>query len=396
MHLFLFDIDGVLVDAQGYLRALQDSVAHFSQAMGISGDQAPTEKEVRTFEAVGMTSEWDSLPACLAAVLLGRLQQEPDFPLPDVWPAALDALGVRPREIPRPDYSALAQEIGARIRSTGEVAARAAHGVLSARAASLPAKWHGALERLLSTLLDHTHDFARAPLTQHFQHRVIGSAGVARTYGITAQFECAPYLQTHDSTNLTAGTRAALFRAQERDEMRAVLYTARPSLPPQDSGSATRGYSPEAELARELVGLEPWPLIGFGHMQWLGERVGVAAENMVKPSAVQALAAIGAAWLGRETVALQSAWTLFNEQRLEPPLADLPDITLHVFEDSSGGMHAVTQASALLHQAGKSNTLVRYGITPASGAKEKAMRALGVSTYRSVNSAVKRALGQAS
>jgi phosphoglycolate phosphatase-like HAD superfamily hydrolase len=115
IHLYLFDIDGVLVDARGYLKALQDTVAHFSRQMGL-GDHPPTEEEVRAFEANRLTSEWDSGAACVAALLLERLRWDPSLPEPSHWPDLLSTLAARPHSIPHPDYAALARKVGERFK----------------------------------------------------------------------------------------------------------------------------------------------------------------------------------------------------------------------------------------------------------------------------------------
>ena len=131
MQLYLLDVDGVLVGGTGYLDALVDTVAHFSRAMGV-GELPLTEKEVRIFELNGLTSEWDSGAACVAALLLERLRTDP-FSLPPDWPAALAALAEHPCPITRPDYGSLANEIGRRLVED-KLVSRAMAAVFSERA----------------------------------------------------------------------------------------------------------------------------------------------------------------------------------------------------------------------------------------------------------------------
>ena len=95
-HLFLFDVDSVLVEALGYLRALQDTVAHFTKQLG-AGSHAPTEAEARAFEAYGLTSEWDSGAACVGLVLVERLLQDQDLALPPSQTTPLS--GSRPADV---------------------------------------------------------------------------------------------------------------------------------------------------------------------------------------------------------------------------------------------------------------------------------------------------------
>lgn len=392
IHLFLFDVDGVLVEARGYLKALQDTVAHFSRRMGV-GTLPPTEEEVQVFEANGLTSEWDSGAMCVAELLLERLRREPSLPLPSDWPDALSVLLAHPYLFPRPDYAALARRVGEHLGGQTSLA-QAVRAVLWKETlviASLgPSR--PAVAALLEALLGHTHDFYRAPVTRYFQHLVIGSQGVSKTYGVAPDFESPAYLRHHDRPLLTPAVRARLHAAVAGKQVRAALYTARPSLPPAEMDEPTTGYSPEAEMARSLVGLEAWPLIGTGKMRWLARQVGEKIERLVKPSPVQALAAIGAAWSGQEAAALEAALALHRDSKLSPPLADVGPATIHVFEDTTGGLEAVGRGVEALQAAGAAVAWRPYGIIPTEGPKAATMAARGVPAYPSVNEAVLAAL----
>ena len=397
IHLFLFDVDGVLVDARAYLKALQDTVSHFSRRMGV-GDHPPTEEEARTFEAHGLTSEWDSGPACVATLLLERLRREPSLPLPPRWPDALSLLAAHPRLLPRPDYTLLARRVDERMGiSNSGVEAQpcwAALATLWDEAQATPGlEAHRlALAALLDTLLGHTSDFFRAPVPHHFQHLVIGSQGVAETYGVAPDFESPAYLRQYDQPLLSPATRARLHESTAGRQVRAAIYTARPSLPPVEADEPTNGYSPEAEIARSLVGLEAYPLISLGRLRWLARRTGEDVERLIKPSPVQALAAIGAAWSGREAVALQAALALHRDGELCSPLAGLGPVTVHVFEDSTGGLEAVERGTEMLQAAGATVAWRPYGVAPTGGPKAAALAARDAPIYPSVNEAVLSAL----
>jgi hypothetical protein len=186
--------------------------------------------------------------------------------------------------------------------------------------------------------------------------------------------------------------RARLYEAVEQKEVRVALYTARPSLPPVDANVTANGYSPEAELARSLVRLDDYPLIGLGRVHWLAQKAGQRGDHLVKPSPVQALAAIGAAWSGQEAAALKAALALHHDNNLLPPLASIERTTVHIFEDSPGGIDAVGRAVELLQAVGLDIVWQPYGITPTDGPKAKAMAARGVPIYPSVNEAILDAL----
>jgi len=127
-------------------------------------------------------------------------------------------------------------------------------------------------------------------------------------------------------------------------------------------------------------------------MRWLAQQVGEEVERLVKPSPVQALAAIGAAWSGQEAAALKAALTLHRDGELCPPLADLGLVTIHVFEDTTGGLVAVEGAVEALQAANVIVTWQPYGIAPVDGPKAAAMAAQGVLIHPSVNEAILAAL----
>jgi len=390
-HLFLFDVDSVLVEAVGYLKALQGTVAHFTEQLG-AGSHPPTETEARTFEAHGLTSEWDSGAACVGLVLIERLLREPELCPPGCWSEALDYLSQRPCPLPHPDYLDLAAWVGSRLDAS-TTPARVATEYLEERFVTGGGQEgrHAMLSLLLSELLGHTHDFYRAPVTRYLQHLVIGSKRVPATYGVEADFESPSYLMRHDRSFLAPSWRARVRRCIAGGHAGAAIYTARPSLPPAELEESKLGFSPEAEAARALVGLDGLPLIGEGKMRWLAAQSGEEVERLVKPSPVQALAAIGAASSGREASALQAALALHCDGKLEPPLARLEAITVHVFEDTVGGLVAVERAVDALRAAGLAVDYHPYGIV-VDGPKVAAMSGRQTPTYSSVGEALAVAL----
>ncbi len=395
IHLFLFDVDSVLVEPGGYSRALQDTVSHFSRLMGL-GDLPPSEEDIQTFEAEGLTSEWDSGAMCVVALLLQRFRHQPDLHLPNRWSEAQPLLAAQPISLPKPDYAALARQAGERI-AAGMTPVKALQAVLHCQARALLAeRGTPALLSLLDELAGQPHDLYRSPVTRYFQCLALGDEAVAQTYGIAPVAKTPAYLLTYDRANLCAASRARLQEAIAAGRVHAALFTLRPSLPPAGVTGPLAGYSPEAELARSLVGLEACPLIGLGRMQWLAAQSGHAVRDLIKPSPVQALAAIAAAFCRQEVPALHAALALAQEGALEPPLGALKSaqVRVHIFEDSPVGMAAVRRATGLLLEAGIDCTHRPYGIVPAGGPKAEAMTTQGVAIYPSVNEALAEALAQ--
>jgi hypothetical protein len=107
------------------------------------------------------------------------------------------------------------------------------------------------------------------------------------------------------------------------------------------------GYAPEAELGAKLVGLSHLPLIGYGSMQWLAERVGGEGEHYLKPSPIQALAAIGAASGAKESDSVLAAYAAVNGE-LKSPLKELRGVRVTVFEDSASSIQGVREAAKII------------------------------------------------
>ena len=356
--LLLFDVDGVLIHPVGYKVALRATVGHFLALMG-QPDYAPTEDEIAIFEACGITNEWDSGAICVAALLSDALAAHPVLRRAtlDETLAAIRAAGLR---LERPDYAALARRVlDATPDDAKDVPAARYLALLSQPAADhLP---------LLSALLADVYAL-ETPTTRIFQTHTLGSARYAATYGEPAPLERESALAAYDRPLLAPDTRDRLLAWQAQSGQAAVIFTARPSLPPvgAEHGRA-HVYAPEAELALELLGLDgQFPLIAQGRVGWLAQQRGRSAAEYVKPSPVQALAAVGAAISGDEPASLLAAAALAEDGRLEGPLADLRGqrVDVTVFEDAAGGIRATQAAVRLLQGAGLDVRARAIGVSP--------------------------------
>lgn len=305
-NLYLFDMDAVLLHPGGYRAALMATVNYFSRELGL-GECAPTMHEIEVFESVGITSEWDSAPMCIAALLLhGK----------------------------RVDYAELARRVSAETKS-GEAPAEAAYRVVISPSPPSPLpQGEGGLS--VEDILLHSRDINRSRVLQVFQQFTLGEQ-YESTYGLKRTFE-----NGHGSLLLKHDRRAITSSVPER----SAIYTARPSKPPRDVPMQI-GYAPEAELGAELVGLGYLPLIGFGRLQWLAEKVGGHGEHYIKPSPVHALAAIGAAFGFLESESLLMAESLARGES-NTRLKELRGVRVTVFEDSATSIMGVRQAVNLI------------------------------------------------
>ena len=145
-------------------------------------------------------------------------------------------------------------------------------------------------------------------------------------------------------------------------------------------------------MARSLVQLDAYDILGIGPLTWLARHTGTPVEHLVKPSPIQALAAIALAASGRLLPSLEAAYALHTGQTLQPPLAALDGTAVHVFEDAASGLAAAQRAIEALTDAGLRVRLRPYGISPAPGPKRSALQTLGVTTYPSINEALTTAL----
>ncbi len=355
--LLLLDVDGVLVHPLGYKDALRATVDYFAGQMG-QIVASITDDEIALFEACGITNEWDSGAICVSAILLAALAQQPDQRR-DTLDATLAAVRAAARPAPRPDFVALARDVLA--HSSDGLVPSAVH------LARLTGQIDPAFLPLVSALLGDVYDIT-TPTTRVFQTHTLGSERFAATYGHPAPFASPSYLAAHDRPLLSPANRDRLL-AWARDPRHGVaVFTARPSLPPADLDSpAPHGFAPEGELAVELLGLDgKVPLIGQGRVKWLADAHGRPVSDYIKPSPVQALAAIGAAASGAERAALESAAALFERGELTGPLAALAGTPARVivFEDSTGGIRATERAGEALRRAGLDVTVEGVGVSP--------------------------------
>jgi hypothetical protein len=355
----LLDVDGVLVHDRGYRAGVIATIEHFATELGLSG-LAPNNCEVDAFQAAGFTNEWDLAPFVVGILRLvaasGGPGRRPDY---RNWAA-------RTQDHPgRPSERALAALLA-------ELSHRRLQGDLKA-----------SLEAGLNELLADTYNFYRCPTTQVFQEFVLGSALYAAHYGLEPRFHTPSLLEEEDEPALTSEGHACLARLVAEQDARVCVYTARPSGPPLSAGELQTGrgrsgsdpaalprsgdspLAPEAEVAVRAVGLGQFPLIAMGRMRWLAGKNGESVESLTKPSPVQSLAAVGAAWSGDETRALDAAYELFKHGELTSPLSDMAGEEAEVFvlEDATPGMLAAEEALSLLSAYGLAARLRGIGVT---------------------------------
>ena len=363
--ILLFDIDGVLVEPLGYRAALRATVEYVAQQMGFRKIALNWEDLITRFETRRITSEWDMIPLTLAILLDHLVAQTPALELPDQLPQALEILrNIDNRSFPENlDFRKPIDSIASALKP-GQFPSETALllsqlGMDKDVEGELPFP-HLHNHALLVDLLAETRSVERSLTTRLFQHYCLGSAAFAQTYTREPELETASYLLEHDRPNLSPQTRQLLLERLKNHTIHAAAYTMRPSLPPKEVPGPHPGYSPEAEMALELVGLPELPLIAFGRVHWLAEQTGAHPEAYLKPSPVQAIAALLAAVTGDERLSLEAA---LDPQRMYTLLSGFEQpLEVHVFEDSAGGIQAVRQAAQALCEASIETRVHAWGV----------------------------------
>jgi hypothetical protein len=241
-----------------------------------------------------------------------------------------------------------------------------------------------AAQPLLEHLLADMYSIERSPAMQVFQNFVLGDGPYAAHYGLPPWVQGEGLLQQLDQPLLTGPWPAEVLRRRAAGALCPVIFTARPSLAPVESAAPVRGYTPEAEIARDLVGLEGVPVMGFGKVDWMARRVGRAGSDLVKPSPVHVMAALAAARTGLEVESIKAALAVERGDHLRYPLTACAGQVVHIFEDSAASLAGAAQAVALLNRQGLSLRLVRHGIAPEGSPKRASLAAQADSVHADV------------
>lgn len=399
---FIFDIDGVLVDPKGYRKAVQTTQAYFIHAMGLSDGLLVDDGIYGLFEACRVTSEWDMVPLALAILLEEILEKHPELSRYKKLDDCIQAIRhIPPDRLPRKiDYVTPIQALSTHI-NPGNYPADQVLKLAQCNTSGLEepkvSEFHifPALAQtpILDILLGHTRDIESSATTRLFQQYSLGSQAFEQTYGLSADVQTSSYLLEYDQPLLSKPLSQTLFRHYLAGELAICAYTMRPSLPPVEiQTDIKKGYSPEAEMGLKLVSLTDIPLIGYGRIHYLAQQAGLPTENMLKPSPLQAIAAILAAISGKELYALHTALKVQQgKQGALDALSLADEFNIHIFEDSAGGIVAMQSAAEVLAQFGMKVEVYPYGISN-HPEKEAALRGLEIPIFHSTEQAVNAAM----
>lgn len=361
MIILLLDLDGVLLEPHGYHQALIDSVKLIGQSLGYP-EAKPGAQDIATFEAAGITSEWDSAAACTALMLIHRWQEGEIKALPE-------RISARHATIPgleAPDFGAFA-------RSLKRTAAQALPPAQRLEKAILEKfRWlsHSQIE-VIQRLLSNATNAHGSVTHRTFQELVLGSHEYEKVYPYPAALDTNSYLDRYDHANLSLAEQAMLQQWLVLEQHMAAILTLRPSKPPGEEVFST----PEAEFGARLSGLKDVPIAGYGGLIWLGKLRNLDPRRLGKPSPVHALAALRLAGGEGLQSALKSSAQLALDEFDDGKWAKFDGAQVNVFEDSANGVRSAVAAQEVLAKINVHVNLIMFGIA-ANREKQKSLEAV--------------------
>ena len=364
-NVYLLDIDNVLIYPGGYRESFSRTIDHLLRAMGWEYSSS-YHSSAQVFEAHGITNEWDMTAICLSGLFVASTQKMSHVSFSDSVLDALEIVKTLGLPTQKVNFSQLAREVAAEMKPyETHLPTLAAPRVFDRiiRSTCDP-KSHESINVLLDHILSNARDIERSRTMSIFQNYALGSANFVKTYAMPSPFETSSLIVEHDLPVLSTNNCERLLSASVNKEIRPVVFTARPSLPPRGIHDDAHYYSPEAELAVELVGLDSIPMIASGRAEWLAWETGADPHTFIKPALVHALAAIATAISSDEVSGLMAANTLLKKGALSGPLSDLVGHELHVtvFEDSARSIESVGKVLDLLREFGVKSYLCAKGI----------------------------------
>jgi hypothetical protein len=370
MRILLFDMDGVLIEPLAYHKALSDVVNLIANTMGFPGLHI-TSEQIEIFEAVGLSSEWDSSALC-SALLHDRVwKQLPSYRLPLLPPLPSPST----HDMPPPDFEAFAHSI--RNDKTDLPPLALAERILLA-----DSPYDESQTITLQTILRHARTPEHSLTFRLFQELVLGSQTYSETYNLPPFIDTQSYLRLFDRPVLPAETYARLKDWLNLPKHHAAIMTNRPSRMPQGHGG-----TPEAEIGAQLCGLEELPIIGYGELSWLSASRGCGYDDFLKPSPVHVLAALRTVFGESSASSVAIAAELVIDQNHDSTWGEFDGSEVTVFEDSVIGIHSALAAEQILLQAGIETRWNLYGVTK-SEPKRKALTSAGAITLPTLHAAL--------
>ncbi len=371
MKIFLFDMDGVLLEARAYHQALREVVESIGRALGFR-QVGLTQEDVHFFESIGVTSEWDSSAICYALLLERVWELDPERSLPNQPPLP----EVELHDLASPDFRAFFRSLSTPGYAVVPSLADAERLLLSQYDLS------STQVEILQGILRNAGQLNDSLTHRLFQELILGSQVFRELYGLDASKPSDGYLLTLDVPALDEDQTEQLHAWLAEKDHSAAVFTNRPSRPPGDFFD-----TPEAELGLKLVGLEGVPIVGHGTLACMTKKRGLQIDALLKPSPVHVLAALRCAVGDDVDMALQSAVSLVLDGDMDEGWFRLEGAQVTVFEDAVKGLLSALAAQERLNQQAISIDLQLRGVSSNEN-KAYSLRAAGAQVFESFPAAL--------
>lgn len=382
--IFLFDVDGVLIQPRGYQVSVMEACTYFAHHLGYSDFGFQIEM-FEIFESNGITSEFDMVPLFILNLIDHSLGVHAVKPAPG---KLSDYKGVfSGLSCPSVSIRLLVEMIGEATRP-GEYPSQSALRLF--KAGKFFPQLVGAA--VVEELLANSRSVYKSVVAAIFQNIVLGDRLFEKTYRVSPQLERQSALTQNDVPLLSKFHAEWLLNLWRNESLDAALMTLRPSCPPREIGDTLPGYSPEAELGVQLVGWAELPLVGFGQLDFCATQMGLRVEAFAKPAQGHALAALTAAVFREELTPIELALGYEAGKNALHYLTQESPLSMHVFEDSSSGIVSAQALKALLRSVGADVDLKIWGIGT-QPAKISVLERLGAQVFPDINQALDHVLG---
>lgn len=361
--ILLFDMDGVLLEPRGYHRALQETVKRLGTSLGFQDVELP-QPAIHRFEALGITSEWDSAAVCYALLLKTLHKQK--------LSGRFQSGGPADKKFRPPDWDRFLAEVALRV-DDGREPLQAAADLLEDQ---LPLDDRAQVR----SILDAAHQ-PSSLVHSTFQELVLGSETFQAIYNQPPQISARSYLTRYDRPVISPRRQKAL-QNWFNPHRRGAVVTNRPTRPP-----GLKSGSPEGEMGAALVGLADLPLIGYGELTWLAIRKNRPVRSLHKPQPTHALAGMLAAAGADLSRALDTAFQLTEGKYLARVKNLLHQSRVVIFEDTTAGLISLKTAAGVLDSFGIRLETVLVGIA-ADAQKRQALQGAGARVYPDLNRAL--------
>lgn len=342
----LFDMDGVLLKSGGYQQSLQTSVNRIAKALGVPQAKI-TSDQIAQFEALSITNEWDTLAISIALVLVHVWQFDGSIRLTSDISRSTKSIPIE-----SPDF----QQFLNTFDDVGPLPGESAfHKIIGENTWLNPSQ-----KKHLKDILFKCRDIHNSLTLPIHQETVLGSREFHANYELQPQLNIESFLLKYDqpimSRELSSKLRAWLL---EKNHHVGIL-TNRPNSTPGEFISA-----PEAELGAKLVGMEDYPILGSGMLNWYAEtQCSLPQHTFLKPNAVHALGLMQICLGQSPGEAISRAVELWHENKSSiSHWRPLQDADVLIFEDSIKGLQSGMNAKRLLKRIDININLKCIGVT---------------------------------